>query len=188
MTETYASSLSADDLRHLRHLIGADWLYVAGECLSPDWHAPEEVLIGTTNGSLAVISDIVEAGFQGFRMTYSALSISDDVTSFEQARRLGNVYVQHQHERITDIQVVRETITETVNGEPSWHYTTDVGVIFCLEHGIVAVAKGSQHTEMLVVSMGRDMADLDIPDRSVEWADDLMVSHGSSRDFVSIAG
>jgi hypothetical protein len=41
---------------------------------------------------------------------------------------------------------------------------------------------------MLVVSMGRDMADLDIPDRSVEWADDLMVSHGSSRDFVSIAG
>lgn len=186
--ETYTTHFSDDDLALLRQLVGGEWLYVAGDTLGPDWHTPEEVLVGTSNGSLAVISDLFEADFQGFVMTYAALSVSEDVGRFGEAKRLGNVYVQHQHEALSDIQVVRETITETVQGVPSWEYTTDVGLVFVLAHGCISVSKGSHHTEMLVVSMARDTADLDIPDRSVEWADDLIVSHRSSRQFYSIAG
>lgn len=188
MNQFSARQFSARDIAHLRQVIGGEWLYVAGDSLGPDWHTPEEVLVGTSVESFAVISDIFEADFQGFPMTYAALAISDDVTSFERAKQLGNVYVQHQHERIIDIQVVRETIAESVNGEPSWEYTTDIAVVFVLTHGCVAIAKGSHHTEMLVVSMAREVGDLRIPDRSVEWADDLMVSHTSVREFMSIAG
>lgn len=138
--------------------------HASGDTLGPDWHTTEEVLVGTSKVSLAVTSDLFEADFQGFVMTHAALSISEDVGRFAEAMRLGNVYVQHQHEAISDIQVVREPITETVQGAPSWEYTTDVGVVFVLSHGCIAVFNGSHHTEMLVVSMARDTADLDIPD------------------------
>ena len=135
-----------------------------------------------------MISDLFEADFQGFVMTYAALSVSEDVGRFAEAKRLGNFYVQRQHETISEIQVVRETITETVQDARSWEYTTDVRLVFVLATGCVAVSKGIHHTEMLVVSMARDTANLEIPDRSVEWADDLMASHRSSRQCSSIAG
>jgi hypothetical protein len=52
------------------------------------------------------------------------------------------------------------------------------GVIFVLDHRAFAIAKGSHHTEMLAVIMGRDAPDLDIPDRRVDWENDLMSAIG----------
>ena len=59
--------------------------------------------------------------------------------------------------------------------------------MFVLSRGAVAVAKSSHHTEMLLVAMGRTVEDLDIPDRTIEWADDLTVQHRSTREFIPIA-
>ena len=36
-------------------------------------------------------------------------------------------------------------------------------------------------------AMGRTVEDLDIPDRTIEWADDLTVQHRSTREFIPIA-
>ena len=49
--------------------------HASGDTLGPDWHTTEDVLVGTSNGSLAVTSDLFEADFQGFMMTCAALAL-----------------------------------------------------------------------------------------------------------------
>ena len=174
------------DLNRLRAQIGSDWLYVAGETLAPHFYTPVDVLVGTTADTFTVYSEAVGADFEDPDLEYAALSIRDVGERFEVAKRRGNVYVPHQRERIIDVLIVRESITATENGEQSWDYTTDIGVVFVLSKGAVAVAKGSHHTEMLLVAMGRTVEALDIPDRTIEWADDLTVQHRSTREFIPI--
>lgn len=180
-------TFAAEDLNRLRRLVGSEWLYVAGDTLAPDFNTPVDVIVGTTQGSLRVVSDIATADFQyDEAMTYSFLTTSDDISGFTVAARHGNVYVQHQHERLIEVLIVRETITENEDGEDSWEYTTDIGVVFVLSHGAIAIAKGSHHTEMLLVRTAPSVSELDIPDRTIEWADDLTTRHHCTREFLSI--
>jgi hypothetical protein len=181
-------TFAVQDLRRLESLIGAQWLYIAGDTLGPDFNTPFDVIVGTTGGSVRVVSTIDEADFQYDEpMTYSVLSISEDVSGFTQARRRGNVYVHHQREYLIDLLIVRETIIEIENEQESWEYITDIGVVFVLSSGAVAVSKGSHHTQMLVVRMAPTVDALDIPDRAIEWTGDLTIKHLATRDFLPIA-
>ncbi len=183
----HSFTFASDDLQALRNLVGGEWLYVAGDTLGPDFNTSVDVILGTTSGSVRVVSAIAGADFRYDEpMTYSVLSISNDVSGFEVAKRRGNVYVQHQREQIVDVQIVRETIVEVENGEDSWEYTTDIGIVFVLAKGAVAIAKGSHHTEMLVVRMASTVDELDIPDRTIEWADDLTIQHRSTRQLIPV--
>lgn len=180
-------TFTPEDLRRLQALIGGEWLCVAGDTLGPDFNEPEEVIAATTVGAVTVVSDTAEADFQyGERTTYSMLAVSDDISGFEAAKRNGNVYVQHQREQVLDVEIVREVITAREDGEDTWEYTTDVGVVFVLSKGAVAIAKGSHHTEMLAVRMAGSVEDLGIPDRTVEWEDDLTVQYRSTREFIPV--
>lgn len=184
----HSNVFSGTDLARLGALIGCEWMFVAGETLSPDFYTPVDVLVGTTADTFTIYSEAVGADFEDPDLEYAALSIRDVGERFEVAKRRGNIYVQHQRERIIDVLIVRESITAIEDGEPSWEYTTDIGVVFVLSKGAVAVAKSSHHTEMLVVRMARDIGELDIPDRTIEWADDLTVQYESTREFIPIAG
>ena len=171
----------------MQSLVGAQWLYIAGDTLGPDFNTPFDVIVGTTGGSVRVVSTIDEADFQYDEpMTYSVLSISEDVSGFTQARRRGNVYVHHQREYLIDLLIVRETIIEIENEQESWEYITDIGVVFVLSRGAVAVSKGSHHTQMLVVRMAPTVDALGIAHRAIEWTDDLTIKHLASRQFLQI--
>lgn len=179
-------TFTSEEVARLAALIGAEWLYVAGDTLSPDFNTPVEVVVGTTVDSITIYSEQVPADFEDPDLEYAVLSIRDVEGRFEAAKRSGNVYVHHQHEQILDVQIVRETITEIENGTTMWEYTTDVGVVFVLGKGAIAIAKGSHHTEMLAVRTAGSVEDLDIPDRTVEWEDDLTVQYRSTREFIPV--
>ena len=95
--------------------------------------------------------------------------------------------MHHHRDYLIDLLIVRETIIEIENEQESWEYITDIGVVFVLSSGAVAVSKGSHHTQMLVVRMAPTVDALDIPDRAIEWTDDLTIKHLATRDFLPIA-
>lgn len=182
----HAFTLPRDDLARLAALVGGSWLYVAGETLTHHLNTPVDVIVGTTSGSVSIVSAIAEADFEGEAETYAVLSVTGNVSGFAEAKRKGNVYVHHQREAVKDIRIVRDTVTEVSDGETTWRYVTDVGVVFDLTGGAVAVVKASHHTEMLFVRMGNSAGELDIPDRVIEWDNDLVVQHHSSRQFIPV--
>ena len=55
-----------------------------------------------------------------------------------------------------------------------------------LSGGAVTVSKGSHHTQMLVVRLAPTVDALDIPDRAIEWTDDLTIKHVATREFLPI--
>ena len=182
----YSHVFSGQNIARLGDVVGCRWMFVAGETLTPHFNTPVDVVVGTKADTFTIYSEAVGADFEDPDLEYSVLSIRDVGRGFEVAKRRGNVYVQHQGERIVDIQIVRETITEAEDGDDSWEYTTDIGVVFVLSKSAVAIAKGSHHAEMLVVRMAPTVEDLEIPDRTIEWTDDLTVRYRSTREFIPI--
>jgi hypothetical protein len=87
-------------------------------------HAPLSVMVATDLGVVAITSRTQTADFEGFDSDYSVLAVDDRPVEWDVAKRKGNVYVQHQGELITNVCVVRETITEVRDGKTAWIYTT----------------------------------------------------------------
>ena len=186
MIEAHAT-LNQRDLSMLAPLVGARWCFVAGETLTHHLFTPVDVIVETTEGGVRIVSDIYEAGFEGDMNTYAKLSVSDDLSGLNTARRHGNVYVHHGGEVVQDIQVVRDTVMEFETGDLTWAYTTDVAIIFRLSGGAIAVAKASHHTEMLTGGMAPSGSLVEVADRVVEWRDDLVSEHRSSRRFLALS-
>jgi hypothetical protein len=182
----HSFTFSRDDLIRLAELVGGSWRYVSGKTLTHHLNTPIDVIIGTSGNSVRVVSEIAEADFEGNAEMYAALSVSADVSGLDEAQRKGNVYIHFQREKINDIWIIRDVVTEVSGGELRWEYTTDVGLVFELSGGAVAVVKGSHHTEMLLVRMALSVEQLYLPDRVIEWDDDLTAQHYSSREFIPI--
>jgi hypothetical protein len=121
----YQQLLIGSDLSCLAKVVGAHWLYVA-RLRSITAHACSPVGDGCNRPwrSCDHKSCTQTADFEGFDSDYSVLAVDDRPVEWDVAKRKGNVYVQHQGELITNVCVVRETITEVRDGKTAWIYTT----------------------------------------------------------------
>jgi hypothetical protein len=93
------------------------------------------------------------------------------------------MFYQFNGETIEHIRIVRDTIKENTNGTTTWEYSTDVGVVFELEHGAVGIIKNGHGGQALLVERANTTQTLDLIDNSDQWQDDLTTRYESSRQF-----
>jgi hypothetical protein len=108
--------------------------------------------------------------------------------AFQDADREGRVFFQHAGEQITDVYVVRITISQIMHGEPTWTLSSDCGVIFRLTEGAAAVCKIGHHTDALDVFFADSVEALEIDYGFDEWdvANELGEDYESSHELILI--
>ena len=131
---------------------------------------------------------MTESDFEGYSEEYGQLSLHRGSEGLAKAQREGDVYFQHAGEQITEVYVVRITISQIMHGEPTWTYSSDYGVIFRLTEGAAAVCKIGHHTDALDVFFADSVEALEIDYGFDEWdvANELGEDYESSHELILI--
>lgn len=83
--------------------------------------------------------------------------------------------------------IIRDTIGEQRDGSRTWTIVKDVGVVFVLSSGVIAISQFGLHDEMLQVTMAESTASLKLPSIQRKWTDVLGIEYDVSRHFVSVS-
>ena len=191
MTTQATSYLSAESLGALRSLKGKTWRLATGKPApgKPGHHFSwDDVIVATDAGEVRIHAELTESDFEGYSEEYGQLSVHRDSEGLAKAQREGNVYFQHAGEQITEVYVVRITISQIMHGEPTWNYSSDCGVIFRLTEGAAAVCKIGHHTDALDVFFADSVEALEIDYGFDEWdlANELGEDYECSHELILI--
>ena len=183
--------LNDDSRRVLRSLKGKRWRLATGEPLAEKprhYFAWNNVTVATDCGEVRIHTELLEKDFEGYEEEYAQLSVHSDSQGMAEAQRNGLVYFQHAGEVITEVYLIRITITQVMHGAPTWTYSTDYGVVFGLTEGAAAVCKTSHHSEALEVFFADSVDELVIDDRVDEWdwANELGEEYESKRELIPL--
>lgn len=183
--------LSAESLGILRSLKGKAWRLATGKP-APEkpghYFSWDNVIVATDAGGVRIHTELTESDFEGYSDEYGQLSVHRDSEGLVKAQREGHVYFQRAGEQITDVYVVRITISQIMHGEPTWTYSSDCGVIFRLTEGAAAVCKIGHHTDALDVFFADSVEALEIDDGFDEWdgANELGEDYECSHELILI--
>ncbi|MFM9033553.1 MAG: hypothetical protein ACKOQ4_04580 [Mycobacterium sp.] len=140
-----------------------------------------------TDGPAVTVSGIAEyLDFEGEEDTYSLLHVDDGAADFDEAEEVGRLYFFYAGQRVIDVLIVRETIVENRGGNATWRYVTDIGIVFKLSAGAIAVTKVCHHTELLTVIKADTLEELQIDEPTKIWEDKLGIEYTTRRDFIPI--
>jgi hypothetical protein len=78
---------------------------------------------------------------------------------------------------VTDVLIVRESVIETRDGREAWRYVTDIGIVFQLSNGVIAVVKVSQHAELLCIVKADTLDQLQIDEPGSSWEERLGIEY-----------
>lgn len=74
------------------------------------------------------------------------------------------------------------------NEEVQWVYTSDIALVFELSRGHVGIAKAGHRDEVIVVSFGATVEELNLPERTSEcdWDNEIGQEYRMSRELIDI--
>jgi hypothetical protein len=180
------NKFSSEQIELLQSLIGGTLSYVAGPNLSPNLIS-DYVIIALESTFIGLQGDIYTGNFEGFAETYSTIRISTaDPSEVSKSRDKGNQYFFKKNEKISELFLVRDEIRGFQDGNKSWDYVTDVGVVLQLESGIVAISKLSYHDEMLQVTYLKDLQLEKIPETLGRFENNLHSNFTTARSLVRL--
>lgn len=191
MTLTAKFHLTEDSLVALRSLKGKRWRLATGKPSpeKPGHHFSwDNVIVATDSGGVRIHTELIVSDFEGYAEEYAQLSVHTDSEGLTEAQREGRIYFQHAGEQITEVYVVRISISQIMHGEPTWVYSSDCGVVFRLTEGAAAVCKIGHHTDALDLSFAESVEALEIDDGFDEWdvANELGEEYECARELILI--
>lgn len=151
-----------------------------------DWLSDPCVFFCTEGPAITVSGWTDYFDFEGEDDTYSLLKIDGGAEDFEEAKRSGRIYSSEAGQEVVEVMVVRETVVATRGEHESWRYVTDIGIVFKLSAGAIAVTKVSHHTELLSVIKADTLEELQIDEPTKIWEDKLGIEYTIRRDFIPI--
>lgn len=165
--------LNRQSLELLAACVGRTWRFVTGSPLTEkpgflfSWG---QVEVACQEGKVAITSEEFISSFEGFESDYDTLFVGSVESKASAAEKRGDVSLVFRGSRVSNVLILRETITKTEMETPIWKYATDFAIVFELEEGFVAIFKGS-HTgsQALQVCSSHSLEGLEISDSSLEW-------------------
>jgi len=184
MTET-TTFLDRESLTRLSALVGAEWRFFAGPNVS-DWLTDVSIAVVTDGPALTISGEVVDLDFEGEDDTYSSFKIDDGASELGLAERAGHVYHFLAGQEVREVVVVRETVTERRNNQQTWSYVANIGIVFVLSAGAIAISKVSHHSELLAVTRADSLDAVVIDDLTSGWEDQLGLDYTFERERIPI--
>lgn len=111
--------------------------------------------------------------FRGFDEDYSTLHVAVSDDGLDEATRRGHRYYFHSGERIDDVEIVREMVSEVVIGEATWEYCSDVAIMLKLSGGSLTLRREHLNMEVLSVLFADAGAVTGVPTPTSYWSDTI---------------
>lgn len=182
---TTTQILDEESLSRLAALRGGTWRYLGGVQVS-NWMTDVSLFIATDSRLLTITGETTELDFEGEDDTYARFRIDDGATALDAASKSGYLYYFNSGQTVQDVLIVRETVTEHREGQATWSYVTDIGIVFMLSGGLIAIGKVGHHTELLSVTRAASLDALRLDDPSHGWEDRLDVDYSIERQTFAI--
>jgi hypothetical protein len=182
---TITQTLDEESLSRLAAIRGGTWRYLGGAQVS-NWLTDVSLFIATDSRLLTITAETTELDFEGEDDTYARFRIDDGATDLDAASKSGHLYHFNSGRGVQDVLIVRETVTERREGEATWSYVTDVGIVFALSGGLIAIGKVGHHTELLSVTRAKTLDALKLEEPSHGWKDRLDVEYSIQRQTFAI--
>lgn len=178
--------LDPESLLLLRHLVGGTWQCMGGRYMR-DGTSDVAVFAVTDKASITISGPVDERDFEGDDDTYVRLRVREGAPERQAATKSGNLYFQNSGERVLDVVIVRQTITQEREGTPKWTFVSDIGVISVLSRGVVAISSVSHHTELLQARRADSLSNLAREEPLSAWENELKTSYKRQLEFLPIA-
>ena len=182
---TITQILDEESLSRLAALRGGVWRYLGGVQVS-NWMTDVSLFIATDSRLLTITGETTELDFEGEDDTYARFRIDDGATDLDAASKSGHLYYFNSGQTVQDVLIVRETVTEHREGEATWSYVTDIGIVFVLSGGLIAIGRVGHHTELLSVTRAQNLDALKLDDPCHGWEDRLDVEYSIERQTLAI--
>lgn len=171
------SRLLPKDLRKLESVLGATVSSISGLNM-PSWLLSPVVNLETSARSIQISGVVDESDFDQEVDTYASLRIEDaSLEEIQQAKESGSAYFQVAGERINEIQIVREVISQTTHGLHTWKYVADVAIVFALDKQSLVFRLSTLHNELIKVEHVENFR-LDAFTRPISsFEDDVFTTH-----------
>lgn len=183
---TINQTLDPESMTRLAGLRGQRWRYFGGAQLT-DWMTEVSLFVSTDGPTLTVSGEVDDLDFEGEEDSYSHLRVDPGAPDLPAARRSGHMFHFNVGEEIKDVLILRETVTQQIDTQPTWTYITDTAIIFQLETAVIAFAKASQHSELLVAVRATNTENLQIDEPTNLWTNKIGIEHTITRNLISIA-
>lgn len=178
-------TLDPESLVRLDGLRGQRWRYFGGPQVS-DWMTGVSMLVATEDSALTISGEVDDLDFEGEEDSYSRLRVGQGSPGIAAAATAGQAHHFYGGQEVRDVLVVRETVSQSIDGRATWTYTTDIAIVFALQTGVLAVAKVSHHSELLAAARADDLQALTIEEPSNIWSDEPGLEHDFRRDAVPV--
>jgi hypothetical protein len=185
--------LDSFSLHEISKVKGSELDFVTGKRLSA---VPGRVVssvgsavVRTSSGDLLVYAKPFVSSFEGSETEYDALSAQFETEANVDWPRTRDVDFTFSGERITDVTIVRDTVTKESYLDDSWAFQTDFGVILKLTSGVVGIFKASYFlSEIVRLEFAESQTHFTDTNRSIEWTDSAVLGESFSftREFIPI--
>ena len=190
--DNIALHLDEPTLNSLKGLIGTTWDSVGtSNMMIADLDGSDLVtcpaLIACDSSALAFSIQDNEVFVGGDCMTLTILGAVAVGNSLAEARENGTLLFDGRGERVTAIHVIREDLTQVIEGSPRFHLSSDSGVILSLETMFIALQRRGLDGFDFTVRRATSFEDLEFHPTETDWPANSKVSFKSSRILIPIS-
>ena len=180
-------TLDQSDIYLLTQLSGCQWLDISGEDFDSEDFAWMEVRIETDGPAIRMFFEMEVLDIDGELDDYPVLHISESPEKNHGALRRGNIYYHEKNQPISDIWILRETITCEKNNEPFFENVADTTIAFKLENTWIAFIRSDHWSDAFKIQRVAEREEIELPDSLNEWESDLSHHYDLSREWIQVA-
>jgi hypothetical protein len=178
--------LKTADLQRLSKLVGNKFSYLAGSKLKHYLSAPSIFVVCETF-AVKLFSDVREVLIEDYWESFSTIETNEptskEIKSCEDA---GYIYSKFMGQDILEVFVIKESVISEMNGEVTFDYETDSGIVVVLTEGSITIKKPDHHIPVLKVTYAAGNVVPEIASTSSHFEEDLHQKYFWKRNVVSV--
>lgn len=183
----YDLTFSAAELDLLRSLIGKRWKLLGSREMAHDgsitWF---EVFFEAEGCPVTLEIQMHEIDLTDRIDEISNLIARSGLLGESDAARGGQIYFHFKGEVVQEIRVLRETVTQVVDGVPAMRLTLDEGVSFELESGSITIVRPNDFADEISILRARNDEVPRLPEVGYFWESNLNEQFEITRSIIPI--
>lgn len=179
--------LSAESRGALARMRGEEVVSISGPSLSSARFAWDRVDINGPSETTTIMVEMSNSTFTGEDDEYPTIHVTRAAPSPTRGATRANEFFQERGRSVSEVWLVRTTVSATHDGEARFTYTTDDCIALRLDVGWLAVSKTGHIMDALRIERALSREELDLPDPATEWVSDLVDTYECSQEWIQLA-
>ena len=179
--------LNERDIENLGALVGQTWINISGDGMVEANMSFDPVRIETSESTIEIALDLEEIQIVDEPDEYPIFRVRPAHEISEMAISSGYIYFQGRDELISEVWILRESLTNFQNDEIHFENTADIAISFKLTNIWISTVRATHFSDVLDIHYSSSKEEISLPDTLDEWEADLIDQYELSREWIRIA-